>query len=154
MGFNSGFKGLKCRMQIVAGTLLNFYLFTRFTTSKHITIHPQAWVSETMRARSMQSGHNMKASGQLKWQTRQLLEELPAGGGRRRIRVYISIVTSAVVERQSDKICYNKNYQQMRIFILCLYFLFLVFSLHVSGLHGPIIRSISSCCFYATIWFM
>ena len=31
---------------------------------------------------------------------------------------------------------------------------FLVFSLHVSGLHGPIIRGISSCCFYATIWFM
>ena len=51
-------------------------------------------------------------------------------------------------------ICYNKNYQQMRLFVLCLYFLFLVFSLHVSGLHGPIIRGISSCCFYATIWFM
>ena len=49
---------------------------------------------------------------------------------------------------------YNKNYQQMRLFVLCLYFLFLVFSLHVSGLHGPIIRGISSCCFYATIWFM
>ena len=31
---------------------------------------------------------------------------------------------------------------------------FLVFSLHVSGFHGPIIRGISSCCFYATIWFM
>jgi len=39
-------------------------------------------------------------------------------------------------------------------FVLCLYFLFLVLSLHVSGLHGPIIRGISSCCFYATIWFM
>ena len=50
--------------------------------------------------------------------------------------------------------CYNKNYQQMRLFVLCLYFLFLVFSLHVSGLHGPVIRGISSCCFYATIWFM
>jgi len=50
--------------------------------------------------------------------------------------------------------CYNKYYQQMRLFVLCLYFLFLVFSLHVSGLHGPIIRGISSCCFYATIWFM
>ena len=50
--------------------------------------------------------------------------------------------------------CYNKNYQQMRLFVLCLYFLFLVFSLHVSGLHGPIIRGISSCCVYATIWFM
>ena len=24
--------------------------------------------------------------------------------------------------------CYNKNYQQMRLFVLCLYFLFLVFS--------------------------
>jgi len=48
-------------------------------------------------------------------------------------------------------ICYNKNYQQMRLFVLCLYFLFLVFSLHVSGLHRPIIRGISSCCFYATI---
>ena len=33
--------------------------------------------------------------------------------------------------------CYNKNYQQMRLFVLCLYFLFLVFSLHVSGLHEP-----------------
>jgi len=42
----------------------------------------------------------------------------------------------------------------MRLFVLCLYFLFLVFSLHVSGLHGPIIRVILSCCFYATIWFM
>ena len=42
----------------------------------------------------------------------------------------------------------------MRLFVLCLYFLFLVFSLHVSGLHGPIIRGISSCCFYSTIWFM
>ena len=42
----------------------------------------------------------------------------------------------------------------MRLFVLCLYFLFLVFSLYVSGLHGPIIRGISSCCFYATIWFM
>ena len=42
----------------------------------------------------------------------------------------------------------------MRLFVLCLYFLFLVFSLRVSGLHGPIIRGISSCCFYATIWFM
>ena len=51
-------------------------------------------------------------------------------------------------------ICYNKNYQQMQLFVLCLYFLFLVFSLHVSGLHGPIIRGISRCCFYATIWFM
>jgi len=42
----------------------------------------------------------------------------------------------------------------MRLFVLCLYFLFLVFSLHVSSLHGPIIRGISSCCFYAAIWFM
>ena len=42
----------------------------------------------------------------------------------------------------------------MRLFVLCLYFHFLVFSLHVSGLPGPIIRGISSCCFYATIWFM
>jgi len=42
----------------------------------------------------------------------------------------------------------------MRLFVLCLYFLFLIFSLHVSGLHGPIIRGISSCCFYAIIWFM
>ena len=50
--------------------------------------------------------------------------------------------------------CYNKNYQQMRLFVLCLYLFFLVFSLHVSGLRGPIIRGISSCCFYATIWFM
>ena len=50
--------------------------------------------------------------------------------------------------------CYNKNYQQMLLFVLCLYFLFLVLSLHVSGLHGPIIRGITSCCFYATIWFM
>jgi len=50
--------------------------------------------------------------------------------------------------------CYNKNYQQMRLFVLCLYFLFLVFSLHVLGFHEPIIRGISSCCFYATIWFM
>ena len=50
--------------------------------------------------------------------------------------------------------CYNKNYQQMQLFVLCLYFLFLVFSLHVSGLHEPIIRGISSSCSYATIWFM
>jgi len=50
--------------------------------------------------------------------------------------------------------CYNKNYQQMRLFVLCLYFLFLVFSLHVSGFLGPIIGGISNCCFYATIWFM
>jgi len=50
--------------------------------------------------------------------------------------------------------CYNKNYQQMRLFVLCPYFLFLAFSLHVSGLHGPIIRGVSSCCFYATIWFL
>ena len=42
----------------------------------------------------------------------------------------------------------------MRLFVLCLYFLFLVFSLHVSGFHEAIIRGISSCCFYATIWFM
>ena len=42
----------------------------------------------------------------------------------------------------------------MRLFVLCLYFLFLVFSLHVSGFHEPIIRGISSCCFYATIWFV
>ena len=40
------------------------------------------------------------------------------------------------------------------VFLYCLYFLFLVFSLHVSGLHWPIIRGISSCCLYATIWFM
>jgi len=51
-------------------------------------------------------------------------------------------------------LCYNKNYQQMWLFVLCLYFLFLVFSLHVSALHGPIIRRISSCSFYATIWFL
>ena len=50
--------------------------------------------------------------------------------------------------------CYNKNYQQMQLFVLCLYFLFLVFSLHVSGFHESIIRGITSCCFYATIWFM
>jgi len=37
----------------------------------------------------------------------------------------------------STCMCYNKNYQQMRLFVLCLYFLFPVFSLHVSGLHGP-----------------
>ena len=42
----------------------------------------------------------------------------------------------------------------MRLFVLCLYFPFLVFSLHVSGLHGPIIRGVTSCCFYATVWFM
>ena len=41
----------------------------------------------------------------------------------------------------------------MRLFVLCLYFLFLVFSLHVSGLHGPTIRGVTSCCFYAIIWF-
>ena len=40
-------------------------------------------------------------------------------------------------------ICYNKDYQQIRLFVLCLYFLFLVFSLHVSGLHGPIIRGVT-----------
>ena len=51
-------------------------------------------------------------------------------------------------------LCYNKNYQQMRLFVLCHYFLSLVFSLHVSGLHGPIVRGVSSCCFYATIWFL
>jgi hypothetical protein len=28
------------------------------------------------------------------------------------------------------------------------------FALHVSGFHKPIIRGISSCCLYATIWFM
>ena len=40
-------------------------------------------------------------------------------------------------------------------FLYCVFIsLFLVFSLHVSGFHGPIIRGISSCCFYATIWFM
>jgi len=38
--------------------------------------------------------------------------------------------------------CYNKNYQQMRLFVLCLYFLFLVFCLHVSDFHEPIIRGI------------
>ena len=42
----------------------------------------------------------------------------------------------------------------MRLFVLCLYFLFLVFSLHVSGFHEPIIRGISSCYLCATIWFM
>ena len=57
-------------------------------------------------------------------------------------------------DTQVPKTCYNKNYQQMRLLVLCLYLLSLVFSLHVSGLHGPIIRGISSCCFYATIWFM
>ena len=40
----------------------------------------------------------------------------------------------------------------MQLSVLCLYLL--VFSLHVSGFHEPIIRGISSCCFYATIWFM
>ena len=55
---------------------------------------------------------------------------------------------------KKHELCYNKNHQKMRLFVLCLYFLFLVFSLHVSGLHGPSIRGISSCCFYATIWFM
>ena len=50
--------------------------------------------------------------------------------------------------------CYNKNYQQMRFFVLCLYFLFLVISVHVSCLHGSIIRGTSSCCFYATKWLM
>ena len=40
-------------------------------------------------------------------------------------------------------------------FLYCVFIpFFLVFSLQVSGLHGPIIRGISSCCFYATIWFM
>ena len=57
-------------------------------------------------------------------------------------------------QEQQKLLCYNKNYQQMRLFVLCLYFLFLVFSLHVSGFHEPIIKGISSCCFYATIWFM
>jgi hypothetical protein len=28
------------------------------------------------------------------------------------------------------------------------------FILHVSGFHKPFIRGISSCCLYATIWFM
>ena len=55
---------------------------------------------------------------------------------------------------QTEGMCYNKNYQQMRLFVTCLYFLFLVFSPHVSGFHEPIIRGITSCCFYATIWFM
>ena len=40
-------------------------------------------------------------------------------------------------------ICYNTDYQQMRLFVLCLHFLFLVFSLHVSGLHGPTIRGVT-----------
>ena len=49
--------------------------------------------------------------------------------------------------RISGRMCYNKNYQQMRLFVLCLYFLFLVFSLHVSGLHGPIIRVFQAVVF-------
>jgi predicted membrane protein len=41
----------------------------------------------------------------------------------------------------------QKDYQLMQLFILCIYFLFflLIFSLHVSGSHKPIIRGISSC---------
>ena len=65
------------------------------------------------------------------------------------VRQFNGIIENTDLRYRS--ICYNKNYQQMRLFVLCLYFLFLVFSLHVSGLHGPIIWS---CCFYATIWFM
>ena len=73
------------------------------------------------------------------------------------VAVYTICMFDAVivlVQCVQQKACYNKNYQQMRLFVLCLYFLFLVFSLHVSGFYEPIIRGISSCCFYATIWFM
>ena len=49
--------------------------------------------------------------------------------------------------KQHNERRYNNNYQQMRLFVLCLYFLFLVFSLHVSGLHGPIIRGIYKLLF-------
>jgi hypothetical protein len=33
----------------------------------------------------------------------------------------------------------------MQLFILCIYFLFLISTLHVSGSHKPIIRGITSC---------
>jgi hypothetical protein len=33
----------------------------------------------------------------------------------------------------------------MQLFILCIYFLFLISTLHVSGSHKPIIRGIASC---------
>jgi len=70
--------------------------------------------------------------------------------GRRskRVRVTCSIIVYSR-ERVTIRITNRCDF-----FVLCLYFLFLVFSLHVSGLHGPIIRGISSCCFYATIWFV
>jgi len=40
----------------------------------------------------------------------------------------------------------------MQILILCIYFFY--FTLHVSGSHKPIIRGVSSCFLYTTIWFM
>ena len=58
------------------------------------------------------------------------------------------------VSTSNLKLSYNKNYQQMRLLYHVFISFFSSFSLHVSGLHGPIIRGISSCCFYATIWFM
>ena len=39
----------------------------------------------------------------------------------------------------------------MQLFILCISF---IFTLHVSGSHKPIIRGVSSCFLYTTIWFM
>jgi len=55
--------------------------------------------------------------------------------------------TDRRTDRHDKATCYNKTYQQMRLFVLCLYFLFLVFSLHVSGFQEPIIRGIFKLLF-------
>ena len=39
-------------------------------------------------------------------------------------------------------------------FVIFLYLLSSVLSLHVSGFYQPIIRGIFSCCVYAATWFM
>jgi hypothetical protein len=42
----------------------------------------------------------------------------------------------------------------MRLCFMSLFPIFSLLTLHVSGLHRPIIGGIVSCCYYATIWFM
>jgi hypothetical protein len=65
-----------------------------------------------------------------------------------------------------DQICFKFSYRASSIHVTIritnrcdfLFYVFISFfssfTPHVSGFHKPIIRGISSCCLYATIWFM
>ena len=135
--------------------IFNFGTRSEWSTSRHRPLYPR---EGTPVPTEQEAGW---ASGQFWTFQRRYTLFLP-GYGLRAVQLVASRSTEKAVP--APLVMLGQSNEEVRVTIRITnrcYFLyyvfisfFLVFSLHVSGFHELIIRGISSCCFYATIWFM